>query len=752
MKKVININFQGRVVPIEETAYDILKQYVDALRRFFANEEGKEEIINDIESRIAELFAETLKKGSICIIDIDVNNIISSMGRPEDFDGEEENVKTQLGGEQKKQDNSNYHQQADQQQYNGGPRRLFRDENHKVLGGVCSGIANYFGIDRIIIRILAIIFFGIMLIPYLIVWIAVPSSATKVIGSPRKRLFRDMDDKILAGVASGLGNYFGVSAWIPRVIFLIPFLSFVTRWSHWGLFDFPQLLSLSFSPGATIIYIILWLILPEAITSADKLEMKGQPVDLNTIKQTIQSDMEGFSGRAKKFGEELTEKVQEFGKEFAPKAQQFSTEAAYAARRGSRGLGDIIALIAKIFAYFILGVVLFSIIATLFGIGVVCLGLLPIKDFIIYDGWQNVFAWGTLVLFIWVPVIGIITWIIRKLIKAKRNSFVLRSTFIALNVLGWVCLISLIASISKDFKYANNPVEENVTLANAKVAKLEVRLSGYDGKYYKNHNRWLDFEPFAGFTEDTAYVPNTRVRIIKSKTDSFQVTVLKMSEGETKVQANNLAEKITYNITQIDSILALYKGITINKTDKFRNQRIIITIAVPVGKRIMIDDKISWKHNVHFGFNNNNWNDERWNRNYYNQDEDEDWEANNEYVMTVKGLERIGRSGSKYNYKNNHGSDNDDKNPEELRQELEQRQRELDEEKRQLQNGIQEKLRQIDEDKRKLEKTIDSPAVKTYRYQKTVSTTKPANCIQNASDVFEEDMLPSRLSSYRVAG
>jgi site-specific recombinase XerD len=63
MKKVININFQGRVVPIEETAYDILKQYVESLRRFFANEEGKDEIINDIEGRIAELFAETLKKG-----------------------------------------------------------------------------------------------------------------------------------------------------------------------------------------------------------------------------------------------------------------------------------------------------------------------------------------------------------------------------------------------------------------------------------------------------------------------------------------------------------------------------------------------------------------------------------------------------------------------------------------------------------------------------------------------------------------
>lgn len=78
MKKVININFQGRVVPIEESAYDILKKYVESLRNFFANEEGRDEIINDIEGRIAELFSETLKKGSTCITDDDVNTIIAS--------------------------------------------------------------------------------------------------------------------------------------------------------------------------------------------------------------------------------------------------------------------------------------------------------------------------------------------------------------------------------------------------------------------------------------------------------------------------------------------------------------------------------------------------------------------------------------------------------------------------------------------------------------------------------------------------
>src|SRR6266513_3499724 len=137
MKKVININFQGRVIPIEETAYDILKQYVESLRRFFANEEGRDEIINDIEGRIAELFGETLKKGGTCITDDDVNAIIASMGRPEDFEADEVNVQSQLGSESGKQqfagsESSSYTRTEGATYVK--TERLYRDENHKVLG------------------------------------------------------------------------------------------------------------------------------------------------------------------------------------------------------------------------------------------------------------------------------------------------------------------------------------------------------------------------------------------------------------------------------------------------------------------------------------------------------------------------------------------------------------------------------------------------------------------------------------------
>src|SRR6185295_680205 len=151
MKKVININFQGRVVPIEETAFELLKQYTDSLRVYFANEDGRDEIINDIESRIGELFQERITKGSTCITDDDVNAIINNMGRPKDFADADSDQPKDRYTSQKTEPASEYGQN-----FFAG-RRLYRDANNKVIGGVCSGIAAYFNIEPIIVRIVFVL-------------------------------------------------------------------------------------------------------------------------------------------------------------------------------------------------------------------------------------------------------------------------------------------------------------------------------------------------------------------------------------------------------------------------------------------------------------------------------------------------------------------------------------------------------------------------------------------------------------------
>jgi phage shock protein PspC (stress-responsive transcriptional regulator) len=634
MKKVININFQGRVIPIEETAYEILKQYIESLRQFFANEEGKDEIINDIEGRIAELFSEVLTKGSTCITDADVQAIINSIGRPEDFDADlNEGAGTKSHANTNDTGASYTYTEATGLR----PERLYRDENRKLLGGVCAGLANYFNIDKLVVRIIFILFtfgFGFGFIIYLILWVAIPSTASTTIGSVRKKLFRDPENKLIAGVCGGLAAYFGVNVWIPRLLFLIPFLSFVTSWHHWGAFNFPNFINLSFSPGATLIYIILWLITPEATTTSDRLEMKGEKVNLNSIKTTIQKDMEGFGERAKDFGKEVGNKAAQMGSEIGRKGKQFSSEASHVARKSGSTLGDVITLLFKIIAYFIIAVILLCLIGVLFFVGIFATGLLPFKTYLISDGWQSILTWGTYIFFIWVPVIGIITFIIRRIAKIKSNSSVMRFGFAAMWILGLFCFVGLLASLRSDFSYHNSPVENNVALNNPGASKLEVKYAK-NNRYYFNTS-FLNLQPFATIDEDTVFVRNIHLRILRSDNDSFHVTILKMAYGSSRVAAETRAQHVTFNIHQKDSVLSFDRGIPINKNDKFRNQTVYTTIYVPIGKRIIVTDDIGWNNDFHFDFGNDI-NDWEWR----NNDDGYNWDRNVEYTMTADGLKPV---------------------------------------------------------------------------------------------------------------
>lgn len=616
MKQVININFQGTVVPIEVSAFDLLKNYTDSLSRYFANEEGKDEIINDIESRIGELFQERLKKGATCITEDDVNAIIKSMGRPEEFEGDEDKVASGLGNNSESKSSNN-------ESFAGSTytthKRLYRDENNKVIGGVCGGLANYFGTDPVIIRVIFAVValaFGTGLLAYIILWIAVPSTATKEIGGYRKKLFRDPDDKLISGVCSGIGNYFGVSPWIPRVLFLLPFLSFV--------FHDLDFVRFSFSPGSLIVYIILWLVIPEATTTSEKLEMKGEKVDMNSIKNSVVEEMKGVQQRVGKFAAEA-------GTVAGEKAAAVGSDIKAVAKKSSTSLGDVILFIIKAFAYFIIGCVAFGLVVGLFVFSVFSIGVFPLKDFVLTDGWQNIFAWGTLLFFIAVPVIGVITWIIRRLAKMKSNRTVLRFAFISLWIIGWACFICLIASVSKDFRAVNNFSENDIVLSNSGTNKLIVA----NNSPIRNSYRYNTFrlEPFQVFDEDTVFVRNIDVKIVKAPTDSFKVTLIKMVHGRNKRFADTLANKINFNVVQKDSLLVIDRGIAITREEKFRNQRVILTVYVPVGKQIKIDRNFGWGDHVHF--------DGPWNEGdmYIDRDDEErGWESNVDYVMKADGL------------------------------------------------------------------------------------------------------------------
>lgn len=171
MKKTYNINLGGIVFHIDEDAYELLDKYLSNLRIHFSKEEGAEEIVHDMELRISELFSERLNEKKQVVTLKDVEEIIAQMGKPEEF------------SEDATQDTNEYIKEEKT------PKRLFRDPDNKVIGGVCSGIAAYFGWDVTILRILLIILAfpifwngafiikGIVLF-YIIAWIIIPEANT----------------------------------------------------------------------------------------------------------------------------------------------------------------------------------------------------------------------------------------------------------------------------------------------------------------------------------------------------------------------------------------------------------------------------------------------------------------------------------------------------------------------------------------------------------------------------------------------
>ncbi|MDD2910690.1 MAG: PspC domain-containing protein [Petrimonas sp.] len=611
MKKVININFQGQVIAIEETAYELLKQYIDSLKKYFSREEGGEEIVNDIENRIAELFGNRLKLGINCITDEDVQSIISSIGRPEDFDTEYQESVYAYGETPFEQFASTSEQPKSEPDGSERRQTLYRNANDKIIAGVCSGLAHYFKIDPVWMRIVFVVLFSVLFWVYLILWIVLKPKVLET--NVARRLYRNPNDRFLGGVCGGIAAYFKIDTWIPRLLFAAPlFLNLMGMISipffPWNRFFDNVDFNWNINMSVVVIYAVLWVIIPRATTVKQKLEMMGEEEYIKSIRETVSDNVASVKSK--------TDDGDNYTKPYAataavagdsekvsldampPEPPRFHAAKASAnatAGSGNSGCLNALGILFKIIFFAFAGI--FAVVTTGMMIAFLVAGtkFVPLKSLFIDQGYENTLLWLSAGLLFAVPIISIIVWIVRRSMKAKS-----RPVIGVVSIILWV--VGIFSATMLGFKVAEKfSVEssaENVQALSAFSGdKLYVDMAVYPSDYYSFSRNFgpgsdLDNFPYYTINEDSLLFSNIKLQIVQSQDSLYYVrTISSSSERDLKIARKNAGE-FTYPLQQQDSLLFLPEFFSAPISQGFRLQGMIVEIAVPLGKKIEIDERL----------------------------------------------------------------------------------------------------------------------------------------------------------------
>lgn len=487
MNKTVNINLAGVFFHIDEDAYAKLQHYLDAIKRSLMNTQGRDEIIADIEARIAELFSEKLKSDRQVVSSKEVEEVIATMGQPEDYMVDEE---------------------------------IFEDE--------------------------------------------------PVYARPRtsgKQLFRDTERSYIGGVSSGLGHYLGIQAvWVRLLWILLTILS---------------------SGAFILIYIALWIFVPEAKTTADKLSMRGEEVNITNIERKIREGFEDVSGRVRNVD-----------------YQKYGNKAKNGASSAATGLGSAILFILNIFVKLI-GVLLLLIAGTtLIGLFI---GLFTVGTFGLFEApWSD---------YIEMAAIGAPIWLISLLIF-----FAVGIPFFFLFILGLKILVKKLKSIGTPAKLvllglwllsviglAVIGIQQATQRAftGEVVITEELPVTSQDTLYLAmKSNPQFSSGPFHGDVSvrydenDQKVIYTTDVRlVVKSTRDSTgHIEIVKIAQGSNMKNARDRAERINYSTSFRDGKLLLDSYLTSEIKENFRNQEVRVIVYLPEGTTLYAEDNISSFH------------------------------------------------------------------------------------------------------------------------------------------------------------
>lgn len=326
MKKNISINLQGLIFHIEEDGYEVLQRYLQDVKAHFSSFRGHEEIVGDIEGRIAEIFAARTSPTKQVITFEDVEAMVAKMGRVQDFqqdgalDEDDDAADTAsygqpLGGPQAAYGSTTAGTAAGAEE----PRRLYRDMSNRRVAGVAAGLARYFHVNPLWIRLAFILTLlspvvgdfvgalpGISFLTYLVLWIALPKRYDDNRPMPdddvTRKLFRDTDNGSVGGVAAGLAHYLGIEVAIARIVFVLLVL---------------------FGGSGLLLYLILWMVVPPAVTLSQKAQMRGEAVTLSGLENSLRNPQQPANRPVGAFLEEAARAIRPIVRAFGTIARVF---------------------------------------------------------------------------------------------------------------------------------------------------------------------------------------------------------------------------------------------------------------------------------------------------------------------------------------------------------------------------------------------------------------------------------------------
>ncbi|NQV53055.1 MAG: PspC domain-containing protein [Flavobacteriales bacterium] len=490
MKKTVQVNLSGQVFTLDDDAYDLLSGYLKRIGGLYERSAGKDEILSDIELRIAELLLERKGDENAVVSIADVEAVTEIMGNPEDFEDDEIDV-----------DEPSYSSRS----YT-GPKRLFRDPDSPLIGGVCSGIGYYFGIDPLWIRLafaIALIFFG-----------------------------------------TGI-----------------------------------------------LFYVILWIIIPVAKTSADKLSMRGEPVNIDSIGKTVEEELNNLGDRFSEGGKRFTDGN---------------------GRKIERGINRFFSFLSEIFRGFftVLGKVLggLFILIGVFTIVVLLTGIIGVADLVHLNshGWDSsysVYEIGDLVfnsgewffmamvgffLMIGIPFLALAYGGIVLLFPKVRVPY-LGASFAGLWFIGVILSIITGFSVAREFS-KEETLTEVVPLDEFGLASDTLLLDVGDDPFkisesraYYAHNDFM-----MRVEEGNIMVGNVSFDIRASKNDEASVEMNRSAMAESYEQATMRADAIKYSFQVDSNEISFAPFFTYPEAQLLRGQDVELVLRLPVGKTVYL--------------------------------------------------------------------------------------------------------------------------------------------------------------------